>query len=124
VSAFKIGSTIPVKFQLGDGNGSLISDAAANALVSTCSVQLVTPVAAGTVTGTQDETGSSDVADSGKCFRYDATAHQFIYNFSTKTGLPSTATTGQAWLIRAVVFAEPPPSSNLAADHSVTIVLK
>jgi uncharacterized delta-60 repeat protein len=124
VSAFKIGSTIPVKFQLGDGNGNLISDAAASALVASCAVQLATPVAAGTVTGTQDETGSSDIADSGKCFRYDATAHQFIYNFSTKTGLPSTATAGQAWLIRAVVFADPPPTSNLAADHSVTIVLK
>lgn len=73
-SAFKLGSTVPLKFQLKDGSAS-ISDAAAKISVAKVSNNVV---------GDYEETTSTSSADTGNTFRYDATDKQYIYNLSTK----------------------------------------
>ncbi len=82
---FKLGSTIPVKFQLTDAYGAYISDA-----VATISLQQYS--ASEPVEDPVDATSTSG-ADSGNFFRYDSDDDQYIYNLSTKS--LSTGT----WLI-------------------------
>jgi hypothetical protein len=72
-SVFKLGSTIPVKFQL-TGASAGISNAAA-----TFSFRRI-----GDLNAPVNETVSTDSPSSGSSFRYDATAGQYIYNWSTK----------------------------------------
>jgi hypothetical protein len=76
----------------------------------------------GTLNAPLDESVLTASSDTGPCFRYDATADQFIYNLSTKS-LPGAAS-GDAWRIRTIVFAAAPPSTNRSADHSVVVGLK
>jgi len=73
-SIFKLGSTVPVKFQL-TGDSSAITDAKA-----TLSVAKVT----NNVEGTYVEAASTASADSGSTFRYDSTTKQYIFNWGTK----------------------------------------
>ncbi|HZT82478.1 MAG TPA: Ig-like domain-containing protein, partial [Gemmataceae bacterium] len=61
--AFKLGSTIPVKFQLKDANGNYISN-----LSAVLAIQL---------------DGSAATATGGTSLRYDPTAQQFVFNLST-----------------------------------------
>ena len=77
-SRFKLGSTIPVKFQLKDATGALVTgDQIAQLAVN----QSDTKPDAGV-----DEAISTAAATTGNWFRYDATSGQHIFNLSTKSG--------------------------------------
>ena len=82
---FKLGSTIPVKFQLRDAQENFITDA-----VATISLQKLT---SGEPGGDVFD-DSSGAANTGSLFRYDTTSNQYIFNLSTKG-----ATTGK-WRIK------------------------
>ena len=73
---FKLGSTVPVKFQLTDANGAYISTAAATIALQKYSGE--EPV------GDPLDATSTSGADTGSLFRYDGTASQYIYNLSTE----------------------------------------
>src|SRR5262249_46748925 len=73
-SIFKLGSTVPIKFQLcGPSAGLVITAHIAIYFVS------------GGIPGTVNEATSNVPGDSGNTFRYDATTKTYIYNWSTKT---------------------------------------
>jgi hypothetical protein len=73
---FKLGSTIPVKFQLKDANGNLVTTAKATVQVEKISEADGTPI---------DDPKYIDATPTGGTeFRYDNTAGQYIYNLSTK----------------------------------------
>jgi hypothetical protein len=71
---FKLGSTIPVKFSLNNGCGSLVPDATA-----TLSLQVLS----GSEPSGDPIDGSSNVPDSGNIFRYVPEDNHYIYNLST-----------------------------------------
>jgi FG-GAP-like repeat len=71
---FKLGSTIPVKFQLGDAKGALVGTAVAH-----LTLQMLSN---GTPIGTPIDATAPGNADIGDLFRFDGT--QYIYNLSTK----------------------------------------
>jgi hypothetical protein len=75
-SIFKLGSTVPVKFQLV-GASAAITNVVANLSVAKVSNSVV---------GTDSETVTNVGADSGSTFRYDPSANQYIFNLSTKGG--------------------------------------
>jgi hypothetical protein len=85
-SIFKLKRTIPVKFQLTEGNGEYVTDIVAHIYLSY--------VSSG-VTGTEREADSNDQSDSGNTFRYDHDANQYIFNLGTKNLSQGT------WRIRA-----------------------
>jgi hypothetical protein len=100
-SVWKKGSNIPLKFQLRDATGTPIPDSLALAIVAACptqgarvSIAKLPPGGAPPVWATETETSSSPTSDGGTCFRYDASADQFIFNLGTKTSfyavLPDT----------------------------------
>jgi hypothetical protein len=72
---YKLGSVVPVRFQLTDVNGSLISAAVANLKVQQYS--------GGTPAGQAVDATPPGAADAGGLFRYDGT--QYVYNLSTKS---------------------------------------
>ena len=110
-SVFKGGSTVPVKFSLSDpSTGQRISDATASAIASACQATF-SPTLAGGSAGTVDETSSAATPTAGNCFRYDSTAHQFVFNWGTK-GLPP----GKYTLTATVTN----PDSSVAAAHSIS----
>jgi hypothetical protein len=76
---YKRGRTLPVKFQLHDAAGNLISDEEAATIVATLQVFYEEP----NDQGTPIDPGEA-VPDIGDQFRYDADNDQFIYNLSTK----------------------------------------
>ena len=84
MSVFKINSTIPLKFQLQTANGAPIGDVTAQAIANNCLAALSYGKQVGQSAPAVDETVYANAVDSGGCFRYDATAHQFIYNLSSK----------------------------------------
>ncbi|MEN8261931.1 MAG: PxKF domain-containing protein [Nitrospirota bacterium] len=73
---FKLGSTVPVKFQLTDANGAYISTAAATIALQKYSGE--EPF------GEPLDAASTSGADTGSLFRYDSIASQYIYNLSTE----------------------------------------
>lgn len=73
---FKLGSTIPIKFQLKDFNGADISTAKATLILQQYSND--TPV------GDPVIVESTSGADTGNIFRYDFTNEQYIFNLYTK----------------------------------------
>lgn len=75
--AYKLGSTLPIKFQLFDANGAPIGTAKATLTLNMVSngVDLTDPV-------TVLDSGSSN--DNGNTFRYDPVGQQYIFNLSTK----------------------------------------
>ena len=77
-SVFKAGSTVPVKFAL-TGTSAGVTDLVATLKYAKISDGVLGPV---------NETSSSATATLGNQFRYDSTAGQYIYNWSTK-GLES-----------------------------------
>ncbi len=79
VSIFKGGSTIPAKFQVKDANGQVVQ--VGSAAWTTPSVGTATSAAI-------TEDAYSDSATTGGLYKWDATAQQYIYNWSTK-GLKS-----------------------------------
>jgi hypothetical protein len=76
VSTFKAGSTVPVKFQLKDADGKVVQ------AVST--PVWVTPLKGSATNQAVDEDLYSLAATTGGLYRWDATAQQYIYNWSTK----------------------------------------
>ena len=76
-SVFKLGRTIPVKFQLWDDQGNFVTDAVANIFVKKIS------------NGTSGEVAavSTAAATTGNLFRYDFDSEQYIFNLSTKLPL-------------------------------------
>jgi hypothetical protein len=78
-SLFKAGSTVPVKFSLQDSDLANVSTATAT--ISYAKLN-------NTVFGSDIEAVSTSAATTGSAFRYDSTAKQYIFNFSTK-GLTS-----------------------------------
>ena len=74
-SVFKLGSTIPVKFQLKDAQGSYVSAAVAK----------LTYVKTGSsIASSVNEAVSTAASTTDNFFRYDAFAEQYIFNLSTK----------------------------------------
>jgi hypothetical protein len=74
-SIFKLGSTVPVKFQLTGASAGI------NNLVARLYIQRIGPGGA----GSDIEAISTSNATTGNMFRYDATAGQYIFNLGTKT---------------------------------------
>jgi hypothetical protein len=74
-SIFKLGSTVPVKFQLRDANGNFVTNAVAKIFI--------TKISNG-VTGDEIEAISTAAATTGNLFRYDFTSNQYIFNLATK----------------------------------------
>ena len=75
-SLFKLGSTIPVKFQLFDAADNPVSNAVATIRV----VQ----VSGGEPVGTEVDGVSTSAATTGNLFRYDSTGQLYIFNLATK----------------------------------------
>lgn len=82
---FKLGSTVPVKFQLQNAEGNFVTDAIARIYLA----KIVNGVAGQEINGT-----SPGNANQGNLFRYDTTENQYIFNLATK---PLSAGT---WQIR------------------------
>jgi HYR domain len=74
-SIFKLGSTVPVKFQLSG----------ASAGISNLSARVYLQRIGAGATGTVLEAISTSNATTGNLFRYDATSGQYIFNLNTKT---------------------------------------
>jgi len=85
-SIFKLGSTVPVKFQLKDAQGNLISTAVAKIYVTKIT---------NAVLGDEMEPVSTSAATTGNLFRY--TGDQYIFNLGTKTLSKGT------WQIKVVL---------------------
>ena len=111
-SVFKKNSTIPLKFQIVGSNGLPIPDARGAAIVATCDAT-VTFTTVGSVAAPVDENSVTDTPDSGGCFRYDASADQFQYNFGTKN-----LAAGQ-WYVLRIHFA-----TAGIPDHTIRIGLR
>ncbi len=75
-SIFKLKSTVSVKFQLRNPDGSFVADAVATLYVAKVTDQ---------VDGTYQEAVSTAAADSGNTFRYDPEANQYVFNLGTKS---------------------------------------
>jgi len=73
-SVFKLGRTVPVKFQLFDNLGLVLD--AAHVTIDLAKIN-------DGVIGTFEETISKSAADTGNIFRYDSEEEQYIYNLST-----------------------------------------
>jgi len=79
-SVFKAGSTVPVKFKLTGGSAGITD------LQPTLSYARIS----NGVVGSVNETVSTSAATTGNLFRYDPTARQYIFNWSTKGLAPGT----------------------------------
>ncbi len=86
-SRFKLGSTVPVKFKLVCGT-TPISNAVAKLNVKR---------ADGTPDPGVEEAVSTAASTTGNLFRYDATAGQYIFNLSTKSGYTNPNGTTVSW---------------------------
>jgi hypothetical protein len=84
---YQLGRTIPIKFQLRDGNQVDVSTASAVLAVQQFSEQ--TPV------GPITDVASAGDANTGNKFRYDAEDRQYIFNLNTTSLSPGT------WQLRA-----------------------
>lgn len=73
---FRLGSTIPVKFQLADANGYFISSATAALTIQQFS--------GSEPAGDPVEVTSTSSADTGNYFRYSSADDQYIYNLNTR----------------------------------------
>jgi hypothetical protein len=73
-SIFKLGSTVPVKFELRDANGNFVTNAVATISMAKMS---------GSVAGTEVEAISTSAATTGNLFRL--TGNQYIFNLATKS---------------------------------------
>jgi len=84
---YKLGSTLPVKFQLCDHNGEFVGTAIAYVAISKVNNAV-------DVNDPYVSLDSGQSSDNAAIFRYDPVAKQYIYNLSTKSpGVPwSTGT--------------------------------
>lgn len=83
----KLGSAVPVRFQLRDSSGNPITNATARIFVAKIIGEIVGPEMAGEPTG----------SNGGNLFKYDSASQQYVFSLSTK-GLSA----GQ-WRIRVAV---------------------
>lgn len=74
-SIFKLGSTVPVKFQL----------TGASATVANLTARIYVAAVTNSVVGTELEAVTTSAADAGNTFRYDSVSGQYIFNLGTKT---------------------------------------
>ena len=97
-SVFKLGSTVPTKFQLTDYYGNYVSTA-----VATLKNVKFTNVPV----GEEIEVISTSAATTGNLFRYDMTSNQYIFNLGTKTlskgGYQITAYLDSGQTIRVII---------------------
>ena len=85
-SRFKLGSTVPVKFELRDANGAPVTNAT--------NIRLFVSQADSKPDPGVDEVISTSASTTGNLFRLaDATTGQWIFNLSTKSGYTSNGTT-------------------------------
>jgi hypothetical protein len=77
MSQFKLGSTVPAKFQLKKADGTVVPAASSIAFSQSSNLG---PCG----TAVASETVITEAATTGAAFRWDATAQQYIYNWSTK----------------------------------------
>jgi hypothetical protein len=75
-SIFRLGSTVPVKFQLWDADGNFVTNALARIYLTKISDDIA---------GNETEAASTSAATEGNLFRYDSVANQYIFNLSTKS---------------------------------------
>lgn len=75
-SVFKVGSTVPVKFNLRDVNGALVQARSAPMWLA--------PQRGNSMKARIDEATNTTAASTGSHYRYDALEKQYIYNWSTK----------------------------------------
>ncbi len=80
MSVFKGGSTIPVKFQLKNSNGTPVQ--------SSTSPQWLTPQKLNALTATTTELLYTDPAHTGTTYAWDTTDKQYHYNWKTKEVTP------------------------------------
>lgn len=101
-SKWKRGTTVPVKIGLAYANGQAVSDTDAKALAtaSPCRVMFAAK-------------GAQTVA--GQCMKYDATRHQFVYNWA----IPKTGSTGSETLTASVLY----PNSSTVTSKSETVAI-
>ena len=104
-SVFKIGSTVPVKFQLTGASAGITDGNFYLKYIRT---------------GNGDGAGESEVVatatgNTGTQFRYDATAGQYIFNWNTKT-----ISAGQAGNYEVRVYTDP-AFTNLLGSQSVEL---
>jgi hypothetical protein len=76
LSVFKAGSTVPAKFQLKQADGTIVQ--------ATSLPQWLAPVKLNSMSATVDEGVYTDSPTAGSYYRWDSTAQQYIYNWSTK----------------------------------------
>jgi hypothetical protein len=76
-SKFKLGSTVPVKFQLKDVNGAAVQQATTPTFTRSAN-------RGSCDTATTTEEYIADPAFTGTGFRWDSTSQQYIFNWSTK----------------------------------------
>lgn len=74
-SIFKLGNTIPIKFQLTDANGNYVTNAVAKLRISKVT---------STITGTILEPYTTGTATIGDIFIYESNGHMYMYNLATK----------------------------------------
>ncbi|MDP3057516.1 MAG: PxKF domain-containing protein [bacterium] len=74
-SSFKLGSTIPIKFQLWNAGGNNISTAIARIYLTNITNGII---------GTEINGTSTSNSTTGNLFRYDSIANQYIFNLATK----------------------------------------
>src|SRR5207245_711553 len=95
-SIFRVGRTVPFKFQLTNCAGGFISTA-----VATIQVFFF----ANHVVGSQvEDITSAGQANTDSLYRYDPTANQYIYNLSTKS-----LASGASYLVRTTIVGDPTP---------------
>jgi hypothetical protein len=83
-SIFKLGSTVPVKFQLTGACSGITNDSA----------HLMLAQFSNDILGTDIEATSTAAADTGNTFRYDPSGNLYIFNLATKSLSKGT------WLLR------------------------
>ena len=88
--AFKLGSTVPVKFQLWDADGEIVTNAEACIFVE--------KIDSGTIG--EIEAVSTAASTTGNLFRYDPDSEQYIFNLSTKLPLNEVNWSTGTWQIR------------------------
>jgi hypothetical protein len=76
-SKFKLGSTVPAKFQLRDGSGAIQQQATAPTFTRSANLGPCD-------SATSVEPVDADPGTAGQTYRFDASAQQYVYNWSTK----------------------------------------
>jgi len=95
-SIFRVGRTVPFKFQLTNCAGGFISNAVAT-------IQIF--FFANHVVGSEvEDVTSAGQANTDNLYRFDPTSNQYIYNLSTKN-----LTGGASYLVRTTIVGDPTP---------------